>query len=534
MKRLVTLAALVAAVALIGCQKGNFSERTNQTQSAGNVLRYAIPTNPTSLDCAVVQDGDTLDILQNVYEGLVGWDENNNVVGLLAESWELKEGGKVYEFKLRPNVKFHNGKPLTAEDVKWSLERACHPAVKSQTAGGYLGDIVGVDEVVAGKATTISGIKVVSPDRVSIEIKKPIAYFLGKFTFLASAVVPKGDLPIEEIKDPKQAIGTGPFKMAQYVPQQLTVLEANADYWGGKPKLDKIERPVVIDSSTRLNKFKSGELDLLILQRQDVASIKKDAELSKMLVNRPRPATWYVAMNQLQYEPFKKREVRQAFAMAIDKDKIINELFEGLNPKANGIVPKGIKGSDRPDAKNLPFDPAAAKKLLADAGFPDGSKMPPLTLTFREGYADAKLLSEAVATMLTQNLGVKVSAQAMEWRSLLDKQGRKEIPFYHLRWAADYLDPQNYLSYMLTTTGPENKCGYSNPEYDKLCEQADSLPNMEDRLPLYAKAEDIVLQDAPWVPIYFQSDYELVRPRVKNMREAVFGHLPHTTTAVTP
>jgi len=122
----------------------------------------------------------------------------------------------------------------------------------------------------------------------------------------------------------------------------------------------------------------------------------------------------------------------------------------------------------------------------------------------------------------------------MEWRAYLEAWNKSEIGFFHMRWAADYLDPENFLSYMLSTTGPENKIGYSNPEFDRLCAVADGTMDTEARLRMYAEAEDIALQDAPWIPIYFQRDFELISPRVSGLRESLFGHLPHTKVRLSP
>jgi ABC-type oligopeptide transport system substrate-binding subunit len=184
----------------------------------------------------------------------------------------------------------------------------------------------------------------------------------------------------------------------------------------------------------------------------------------------------------------------------------------------------------RENAKVLPFDPAKAKEMLAAAGYPDPSKMPALTLTFRDERPDIRRAAEAVATDIKTNLGVDVKLQAMEWGAYLDKLNKKEQVFFHMRWAADYLDPQNFLSHMLATNAPENKLGYSNPEFDRLTGLADREMDSAKRLPIYAQAEDIILDDAVWVPIYFQRDVELQSPRLSGLRESLFGHLPHTTT----
>ncbi|MBA4292518.1 hypothetical protein C0431_06065 [bacterium] len=529
---------LMGAIALgvfAGCGQssdgGGFSKRGAAAED--NVLRYPIPNNPTSLDPAIVQDGDTLDLLLQTYEGLVGWNENNEVVGLLAESWEVSPDAKTFTFKMRDGVKFQNGRVVTAEDVKWSIERACNPVMASTTCTAYLGDVVGVVEMNAGDTDSISGIEVLDEKTIKFSLKQPTPYFLGKLTYIVSAAVPKESVPADrQINKAEEVVGTGPYKMVQYEDKQLAVLEPFDEYWGGKPTLSKIERPVILQADTRLTKFKNGELDMLLLQRQDLKGVESDPELKSQINFQPRAAIWYVGMNSLQYKPFADVRVRRAFAMAIDRDVIVNELLGGVNQVAKTIVPPGIPGH-REEGAGFDFDPEEAKKLLADAGYPGGKGMPQLEINFREGYPDIKTVAEAVAGQIKQNLGIDVRAQPMEWGKYLEEYNNKRLTFYHMRWSADFYDMQNFLSHMLATNGPENKFGYSNAEFDKLCQQADTTVEMDKRIPLYQKAEDIALQDAAWIPIYFQRDVELVSPAIKNLRPSLGGYLPHTEATVT-
>lgn len=529
--RLALPLTLAALFAVGGCSKGSFSERkTEQTGSTVSVFRYPIVTNPTSLDPGIVQDGDTLDLLQQVYEGLVTWGEDNEVKPLLAESWTVTPDGKTYTFTLKKGVKFHNGREVTAEDFKWSFERNCDPGFQSPTAVNYLSDIVGIVEKSRGTAKEIRGIQVVDPYTLKIEIDQPRAYFLGKLTYLVSSVLPKEVAGTTEINNADRMVGTGPFKVDQYVPEQITALVANADYHGGAPAIARLERPVIKDPATRLNKFKAKELDLVMLERQDVPGLK-ESEWSGQLKFFDRPSIFYIGLNQGAYAPFKDRRVRRAIAMAIDKEKIVNETMGGINNVANSIVPPGVM-FHRPDAAAIKYDPEGAKKLLAEAGFADASKMPPLEMRFREQRPDIRLVAEAVASQLETNLGIKTTLRTMEWRSYLELWNQGKIGFFHMRWAADYLDAQNFLSHMLSTTGPENKIGYNNPEFDRLCAEADTTLDRDKRAALYAQAEDIALQDAPWIPIYFQRDAELISPAVQGLRESLFGHLPHTTVRI--
>jgi ABC-type transport system substrate-binding protein len=527
MKAWVWVISCLALACAVGCSKsgGGFSERAAKGKE--NVLRYPIPDDPTTLDPGLVRDGDTIDALQQIFEGLVGWGENNQPEGRLAESWDVEDGGRTYVFHIRKGVKFHNGREVTAEDIKWTMERNTSKDLASPT-WQYLADIVGVKEHHEGKANGISGIVVRDPHTLAVTIDKPRPYFLGKLTYLICCAMPKEAVPASgPITEVSQMIGTGPFKAAQYERNQLIAMDANPDYWDGKPLIDRIERPVIKDPATRLNKYRSGEIDIVALERQDLDAIKKDEKLAKDLKPFDRPSIYYMGMNQQSYAPFKDRRVRQAFAMAVDKERIVRDILGGVNQVARGIVPPGVLGH-REDAADIKFDPNGAKKLLADAGYPNGKGMPPIELNFRDGRPDVRIVAEALQSQLQTNLGVTINPRMMEWGAYLEKEGRGELQLFHMRWAADYLDAENFLSYMLASYGPENKVGYHNPEYDKLCAQADSLLDWEARAPLYAKAEDIVLQDAPWVPIYYQKDFELIAPRVSGLRESLFGHLPHS------
>jgi len=223
--------------------------------------------------------------------------------------------------------------------------------------------------------------------------------------------------------------------------------------------------------------------------------------------------------------------------MAIDSQKIVDTILSGDTPEskcpvAKSILPPSVLGF-RTNAANIPFDVAAAKSLLAAAGFPDGKGMPTLTLYYRDGQTDVERVAGAVATQLHQNLGIQCSLRMIPWTQYLEKHNKHELEFFHMRWSADYLDPQNFLSLLLTTTGSENRIDYSNPQYDALCAKGDTMVgNDAERLKLYAQAEDMVLQDAPFIPIYIEKDAELISPRVHGLRESVFGHLPHTTVSL--
>ena len=515
------------------------------TQTTANTLHYALTAEATTLDPATVQDGTTIDLLQCIFEGLVKWDEQNRIVPGMAEKWEIGPDGKTYTFHIRHGVKFHNGREMTAADFKYSFDRACDPATKSTTAATYLKDIVGVTDRLANKqgVTEISGIKVVDPYTLTITLDSAKPYWLGNMTYAIAYVVCKEEISqtggqLSELS----ASGTGPFKLVEFKSNTRVVLAANPDYYGGRPKLDFIERPVMIDANQRLNNYETDKLDIVDLSPRDLERIDANPKLKPDLKAFARSATWYLALNQdAANSPFKNRDVRRAFAMAIDKKEIVRLSLKGQADLANAIVSPGMDNY-APTINPIPYDPAQAKALLAKAGFPGGTGFPTLTLSFRQDMPWVAETSQIVTSQLKANLGISVQLRPMEWGQFLKERTDKTMAFSHLRWSADYLDPQDFLSVLLHSSRkvngaedhPENGVGYNNPQFDRLCDQADVESDVKKRMALYAQAEQIAVDDAPWVPIYYQRDLELIKPRVAHLRDSLLGHLPHLTTTVQP
>jgi ABC-type transport system substrate-binding protein len=535
---------VLGSLFLIGCpSSGPKQGGATGTSAAGGsrtpgILKYPLTAEPTTLDPALVRDGPTIDLLQQCYEGLVGWDEKSEVVPLVAKEMpKISADGKTYTFVIRDGAKFTNGRQITADDVKYSLTRSLDHRLNSPVALDYLNDIAGADELSKGRTTELAGVKVIDPKTIQITLVAPRAYFLGKLTYPTGYVVPKEEVEKGDKTEggaftitEKNSIGSGPFKIKEYVRQSKVTLEANPDYWAGKPKLNGIERPIVLDSKTARNLYDSGELDYVTLEKGDYEQDKDNPALKDQIKQWDRAATYYLGMNQRAYAPFKDKRVRQAIAHAVDKDAIIKDVLLGINQKAEGVVPKGIFGFD-PDLKGLGYDVALAKKLLASAGYPDGKGLPPLRLSFREQQPDLRKTAEVLKEQLAA-IGVQVNLNEMEWGAFLKENENFKTEAFHMRWAADYLDPEDFLSLLLTTTGTENYTGYSNPQYDDLCRQADAETDRAKRIALYRQAEKVVVDDAPWVPLYFQKDLELMKPYVSGVRDSLLGHLPHTTTEV--
>jgi ABC-type transport system substrate-binding protein len=482
--------------------------------------------DPTTFDPAVVQDVPTIDLMMQVFDGLVEWNTKNELAPAIAKSWDVSPDGKTYIFHLRDDVKFHNGRLVTSKDFKYTLERSLDPKLASPVAMVYLNDIVGAKDVADGKTNTLKGVETPDDHTLIIHIDTPKGYFLSKLTYPTAFVVAKEEIEKNGNKMTKDSfIGTGCFKLAEYVPNSKVVLEANKDYFEGKPILNRVERQIILDASTRHQMYERGDLDMVDVQMGDYERDKNDPVLSKELRYFDRAAVFYLTMNAQRFAPFKDKRVRQAFNYAVDKDTIIKVVLLNLNKKAAGPIPPGIPGF-RSEFKGLELNVKKARELMAAAGYPEGKGFPTLTLYFREKQLELRHAGEILAEMYRKNLGINVSLQEMEWSTFLNARNNRSLPFYMLRWVADYIDPQDFTSVLFRSDSKQNAIEYTNPTVDKLCDAADVEQEQTKRMKLYQQAEDNIVDDAPWVPMWYQRDVELIKPYVTGLEDGLMGHLP--------
>ena len=516
---------IVLAVALVGCgnnsKSGGFSDR--KSVGSQNVLRFCLGINPTTLDPAKVQDPDTIELLSNIFEPLVSYDEQNKVVGNLASEWKISDDGTVYTFKLAA-AKFHDGTNITAKDVKASWERALNPAIASPIADTYLGDILGAKDLAKGNGKDLTGVKVIDDKTIQVTIDKPRPYFIGKLTYSCCSIVP-ARIGNKEISNPAEAIGSGPFTLSEIKPDQVVNLKRFDDYHGEKAQLDGIERKIVKDPSTRLTMYRNGETDLCAIEKQDWKAVNDDPNLKPQFQKITRATVYYLLLGGKAYAPFKDRHVRRALMMAIDRHRITDEILKGV-PFANRWLPDGIIAA-KPVTGTLEFSPEEAKKEMALSSFRTGSALPELELTIRSDNTDAKFIAEQVTNDLKNNLGIKVKPRMIEEGSLLKARNRGELSCVFLSWGADYLDAQNFLSILLMSDAPANFDRWSNPEFDKLCAAADVEKDPAKRDTLYLQAESLMLQEVPRIPLYFAVDGVLVSPKVSGLRHSLMQLLPH-------
>jgi len=476
-------------------------------EGPGNELRL-YSQDPETLDPAITQDSTSHRFVNLLFSGLVRLDSNLEVVPDLAERWEVDDSGTVYTFYLRENARFHNGRQVTAEDVRYSLERACDPERGSvKRAQSYLNDIVGAMARTMGEARSIAGLKVIDDFTIQITIDAPKPYFLSKLTYPTFYVVNRENIEDTSRNWLSYPIGSGPFQMEQNAVNKMT-LAAFADYYLGPPKLDRL---TFYYRGQPMNLYERGELDVMEVAADNFDRVLDPNDpLHSDLRIVPQLDVWYIGFNTAM-PPFDDRNVRRAFAYATNKKAIADIVYNKTVIPAVGILPPGMPGYD-PDLEGLAYDPNRALEEMTESTYGDASELPPITLTVTGAET-----GEMLAAIYQEALGVDIQVEVVDWGVFLNGLDAQRYQMFSLGWIADYPDPQNFLDLLFHTQSAYNHSAYSNVELDALVEQARVEQDHEKRMALYRQAEELLIEDAPWIPLYHSGGYYLVKPYVKDL-----------------
>jgi oligopeptide transport system substrate-binding protein len=473
---------------------------------------------PPTLDPALTQDATSAAYIVEIFSGLVTLNQDLEVVPDIAESWDLSDDGTTYTFHLRDDVQFHDGKPVTAQDFKYTIERACDPATGSVVADTYLGDIVGAKAKLRGQADEVSGVVVVDDHALEITIDSPKAYFLAKLTYPTAFVVDRENVEGSVQPWTDRPNGTGPFRLAEYELGLRIVLERNEAFYGTpRPALERVN--FVLAGGSAMTMYETGELDAVPVGLADIERVLDPSNpLNKELsITMPTLSIFYIGFN-VQKPPFDDRKVRQAFNYAIDKDKYVEVVWKKMQIKAEGILPPGMPGYNE-DLQGYSYDPEKARQLIAESKYGDASNLPEITLNVSGGGGAAARQVSAIVEMYKQNLGVDIAIQQTDWATYLWDVRAHRYQMFGLTagWIADYPDPQDFLDILFHSESRNNDMEYSNPEVDRLLEEARGEQDFEKRMELYQQAEEMILEDAPIVPLTHDADYWLTKPYVKGM-----------------
>jgi len=471
----------------------------------------------TVLDPIQVVDVSTSEYVVEIFGGLVTLDPDLKVVGDIAESWEVSNGGRTYTFRLRDNVVFHTGnqRRVTAEDVKYSIERAADPANASPTVVAYLGNIVGLKDRFQGRAPSVSGVKVIDERTLQIDLLEPSDYFIFELTYPVSFVVDRQQIESDPRNWTRNPNGTGPFRLAEFKPAERIRLVKNPRYHLGPPKLDEVI--FQLGGGSLLTQYQNDEIHLTPVPASLLDSILDGSNpLSKQYRSYRGLATFYFTLNPNK-PPFDDPKVRQAFAMSLDRETINTVLLFDYYEVAGGIVPGAMPGRSS-SVKTYPYDPQRAKQLLAESKY--ASNMPRIILTYAGSGAAPGDVLVAIQENWQKVLGVTVELQAIDTAAFLREQRQGNFQIQSDGWSADYPDPENFLGKLFASDSPLNYTKYRNPEVDALLKQARVETNRERRYQLYAQAEQKIIDDASIIPTFWSVEHMLVKPCVQGLPDA--------------
>jgi oligopeptide transport system substrate-binding protein len=489
---------LLAAPLLAGCP---LKSTPSGPAITGQVLNL-YSQSPYSLDPALAGDATSNNFINLIYSGLVRLDVNLQPVPDIAENWKISNDGLVYTFYLRQDVTFADGRRVTADDFSYSWQRAADPDNGSQTAATYLGDIIGVDEVLAGHAQEISGVLVIDDYTLQVTIEQPLSYFLSKMAYVTSFVVDREDVASADDwwRNPN---GTGLFQLTEWQENLFITLKRNELYYGQTTELDNVVF-YLPGQGRPMDLYELGLIDVSPVYTSYIEKARDEAgPFYQGLTVAPELSFYYLGFNTAE-APFDDVDIRRAFSLALDKRKLASLVYKDTVQPAAGIIPPGMPGYNE-TITSSPFDVELAQELINDSVYGDVGNLPAITLTaIGWGGLIAQEL-EAIISQWRDNLGIEVTVRQLEPERYLYflKEERDELFF--TGWIADYPHPQNYGD-------------YSNPEVDFLLEMAALATDIELSLDLYRQAEEKILEDFACWPAWSGQSYTLVKSYVHGFK----------------
>ena len=492
-------------------------ERVGDDKPTGGVFRR-LWADPPTLDPALVTDGTSYAIVIELFSGLVKLTgESDDPIAMdLAESYSVSNGGKTYKFILRDDSKFSDGSPVTATDFKWSWERAALPETESPIVDEFLGDIIGVQAIIDGEATTAEGIEVIDDLTLQVTIDAPKPYFIAKLTYPIAFVVNADNVTAGGENWTDDPVGTGPFVLKSYSIGERMILSKNPNYWGDPAYLDEVQ--LLLAGGSAMAMYENDEIDITGIGLADLERVTDpEEELSKDVVEVPPSfSTSYIGFN-VEEAPFDDVHFRRALNFAVDKQLVANAVFSDLVRPATGVIPPGFVGFN-PDLEGLAFDEEKAKEELAKSKYADPETRPRIVITLPGTGGSPSLTTEVVADMWRRTLEVDVEIQQVEWATFLQDLHRNRLQAFSLAWQADYPDPHTFVDVLFRTGSSINNTNYSNPEVDALLEQANVEADPVRRIKLYQEAEEMIVEDAAWLPLWWGVEGKvLVKQRIGGM-----------------
>lgn len=525
------LSLLLCLLCLTGCRPRETPvELGNRTQ----VLHQNIGAEPQDLDPPMMQTNAHYQVLMALYEGLTGYDPQDlHPVPGVAERWEISDDGLAYTFHLRPAAHWSNGDPVTAQDFAFSAQRTLTPALGSPYPFYYF-VVRGAQDFATGKTKDFAtvGIRALDARTLRIELHQPAPYLLfllGSFAWMPvhRATVEKHgrfDQPYTGWTKPGQIVTNGPFTLTDWKPGQEIIVRQNPRYWdAANVRLREIHFHLIENIDTEERAFRSGQLHLTEYVPGSRLKTYHDNE-PQLLKAAPFFMTYFYGFDTTR-PPFNDGRVRQAFSLALDRDRLIaSEPYRGLRT-ASSFVPPGVDGYIYDGTDRLHFDPAEARRRLAAAGYPEGKGFPVVDITFPTNGRHQQI-AEVLQQMWQQNLGIRLNVVNKEGRVFHEERLRKLYQLARAGWVGDYLDAHAFLS-VYVSDGGQNDTGWANPTYDRLVHDSLNERDRAKRQAIYRELESIFLRELPIIPLFHDSSPHLVNPAVQGYYPNLLNYHPY-------
>ena len=514
------LALVLAAGGLSACagQPADSESGPSAEAQPGERILVTVDDEPDTVDfqSTTIHYTVALNVFDRLVETEVGPDGEVTVVPSLAESWEVSDDGLTYTFHLREGVKFSNGEELTSSDVLYTFKRLLtYPTSCNRDIAE---SILGAKALENREVDRLEGFKVLNDRDFTITLERPFAAFLECLSMPGASILDEGTTVKAGVRFGESAyhtVGTGPFVFYSWIPKQGIVLKANPDCWAGAPQYDGVELRFVTDPMAERMLYENGELDILDLDNLNDAAeyfIHGDIYQDKLVTVRQIGIS-YIALNE-SVKPLNNVKVRRALQLALNRQMLLDAVYSGRGDLENGIFPRGLKGYN-PDLEEIPYDPDAARELLAEAGFPDG-----FDLVFSVKSSSAPLEREMVrmAASMWEKIGVRTEIEVLEESAFMDRRKAGRLACYTATWSADYDDPDNFIYTFFgnaENTRFRSLC-YQNEANMKRVRDARSIPDDEARMQEYQSLEKKIVQDdAAWIPLYSRRHYYVLGDRLE-------------------
>lgn len=498
---------------------------TKQEPTYGGVYRRAFADSFITLDPARIKDSNSHEVARQIFDGLVCFDGKGAIVPALCEDWTISEDKLTYVFRIRNNVKFHSnvcgrptkngGRKLTVLDVVYTFKRLLAPNDNFQNALYWV--IKGAKDFTEQKSNDITGIRILDEQRVEFTLNSPFSPFVSLLAMCNAFIVPHEDA--DELDT--CPVGTGPFYWMGKNGDTLC-LNANNEYYQGRPWLDRIEFPVITDENRRFSDFMAGQLSQVDVPDSIYKRVKQDAILSPNLVETNLWGINYLGFN-LNEKPFDNLALRKALNYAVDRENIVKLVLNGRAQVAKGILPPGISGYNE-ELVGYEYDIEKAKKYLEEAGYPNGKGLPQITLKYNKDPIHTRTAEFIQANF--RDIGVECKLKGLEFGEHLADIESGKTSFFRMGWTVDYPDPDALLHTMFHSSNIKvayNFTRFNNAEFDKILDLARFETEQDERAKLYKKAEKYVVEEAPCIFMYFYTLNVLLKPQVRGFSIGPMG-----------